>query len=234
MKVFQRVWRSGIVTGALVVVLLPGSLLGQMVLPPDEVPRRVAILQIGGGYTMPMASFAAAENPLVLGANGDVVSFGDGFARYGTSLNFRVCIPMSQSFDFVADLLIPNFKMKTQEFRQQSNLYITHARYMGKLLSVGTRWFPLNWSWGRAYLIGTAGMYQLINDRFLSGLKTVERGAFKAGGALGVGFELSDFIVPVDMLLRFHRYTDYGHFVRGDIAWIELAFHLGFPLEEEK
>jgi len=77
-------------------------------------------------------------------------------------------------------------------------------------------------------------MYQLINDRFLSGLKTVERGAFKAGGALGVGFELSNFIVPVDMVLRFHRYTDYGHFIQGDIIWAEFALHLGFPLAGEK
>ncbi len=214
--------------------LLPGSIAAQMVLPPDDAPRRVAILQIGAGFTSPMASFAAAENPLVIGPDGGIASFGDGFAKYGTSLNFRVCIPMSHSFDFVADLIIPNFKMKTREFRQQSNLYITHARYMGKTLSVGTRWFPLNWSWGRGYLIGTAGMYQLVNDRFISGLQTVERGAFKAGGALGVGCEFSRFIVPVDMVLRFHRYTDYGHFMQGDIAWIEFALHLGFPLEEEK
>ncbi|MFC1628290.1 hypothetical protein ACFL3H_04155 [Gemmatimonadota bacterium] len=216
------------------VVLLPGNLLAQMVLPPDEAPRRVAILQIGGGYTMPMASFAAAENPLVISPNGGIASFGDGFARYGTTLNFGVCIPISQSFDFVTDLLVPNFKMKTREFRQQSNMYIAHARYLGKLLSVGARWFPLKWSWGRGFLIGTAGMYQLINDRILSGTQVVERGAFKAGGALGVGFELSNLIVPMDVVLRFHRYTDYGHFVQGDIAWVELALHLSFPLEEER
>ena len=72
------------------VVLLPGSVVAQMVLPPDEAPRRVAILQIGGGYTMPMASFAAAENPFVFGANREVASFGDGFASSGTSLSFRL------------------------------------------------------------------------------------------------------------------------------------------------
>ena len=232
MKAFQKVWRSGLVTGVLLVVLLPMSAFAQRVLPPEEEPRRAAILQIGGGYTLPVASFAAAENPLVFGEGREVVSFGDGYARYGTTLNFRVCIPLSRSFDFVADLVIPSFKMKTREFRQQSNLYITHASYLGKMLSVGARWFPLEWSWGRGFLIGTAGMYQIINDRFLSGIQEVERGAFKAGGALGVGCELSNFIVPIDLVVRFHRYTDYGHFVQGDMAWIELAVHLSFPLEE--
>jgi len=80
----------------------------------------------------------------------------------------------------------------------------------------------------------TGGMYQLINQRTLLGVVRVTKGAFKAGVSAGIGLEYAKFILPIDLMVRFHRYTDYGHFVRGDIAWIEMAVRFNFPLMDER
>ena len=218
----------------IVMILVPLDADGQVVLPPEEEPRRRAVYQIGAGTATPIASFGAAVKPFVFGPNETVASFGDGYARSGTFLNFRVCVPLSRRFDIVADLIIDHFKMRTDAFREQSNLYIRQATYHGKTLSLGTRWYPLQWSWGRGYLMGTAGMYQLINSKALLGRHWIERGAFKAGASIGAGLIWSRFVVPVDLSLLFHRYTDFGHFVQGDIAWVAFAVTFSFPMEEER
>ncbi len=220
--------------GALVVVLVPAGAVAQVVLPPEEPPRRGPVLQFGAGYGFPMATFAAAENPFVFGPGESVASFGDGYASLGTSLNVGVSLPLSRRFDLTFDLIMPKFKMRTGAFRTQSKLNINNATYYGKILNAGLRWYPAEWSWGRSYLMVTAGMYQLINQRTLLGAVRVTKGAFKAGASIGIGIEYSRFLLPVDLLVRFHRYTDYGHFVRGDIAWIEMAVRFNFPLMEEQ
>ncbi len=234
MKGIVMNWRRGFLTGALLTILLPASAAAQVVLPPKEPPRRVPVFQLGAGYGLPTATFAAAENPFVFGPGGTTASFGDGYARVGTSLIVGINLPLSRRFDVTFDLIMPRFKMKTGEFRVQSNLNINHATYFGKILNAGLRWYPTQSSWGKSYLMITAGMYQLINQRTLLGAVRVTRGAFKAGGSIGIGIEYARFILPVDLLLRFHRYTDYGHFVHGDIAWLEVALRFSFPLEEER
>jgi hypothetical protein len=233
-KGFQKNRMRGFLTGALLTVLLPAGSAAQVVLPPEEPPRRVPVFQLGASYGFPTATFARAERPFVFGPNESVASFGDGFATTGTSLNVGLALPLSHRLDLAFDLIIPRFKMKTEEFRLVSNLNINHATYFGKILNAGLRWSPAEWSWGRSYLMVTGGMYQLINQRTLLGIVRVTKGAFKAGASIGIGVEYNRFILPIDMLLRFHRYTDYGHFVHGDIAWIEASVRFNFPMAEER
>lgn len=80
--------------------------------------------------------------------------------------------------------------------------------------------------------MASAGMYQLIFDRFLNGHRdvyTIINGAYKMGGSFGGGmeFRLGDDIV-IDGVLRYHNYTDTGYFGEGNLAWLELGLQFAF------
>jgi hypothetical protein len=66
-------------------------------------------------------------------------------------------------------------------------------------------------------------MYQLDRERFEFGVLVEQEGAFRPGAAIGAGlqFTLRDFDLHAAM--RYHRFTDTGHYALGDLSWLEFT-----------
>ena len=200
----------------------------------EESEPRPIILFLGPGVVFPLSHFSEAVDPMVWDPDRNITWFGDGFARWGTTIDFRAYIPAGRKIDVALDLILPRFKVQGDRFERASSIRIEDGSYFGKMLSAGIRWVPVETSWGKYFVLATAGMYQLTFDRFLEGVKTVQKGAFKDGASVGLGVEYSKWILPVEVSVRYHRFTDYANFGHGDLAWIDLAVMLGFDLTPER
>jgi hypothetical protein len=182
-----------------------------------------------GGFSLLTA--AAAQIPLAHLKGSEPA---DGFANPGFGLVLRGYLPLREHLDLAFDLALPRFKVRTGDFTQTNNIGIEDAEYFGKMLAVGARFFLGEPAWGKPYLVATGGMYQLNYNRYLNGLLTETKGAFRPGAAIGGGvqFKIADFILEGDV--RYHRFTDTGNFGLGDLSWIELALGLDLQIGGKK
>jgi len=208
------------------IVLLQVPALGQILTGPrdpaaaDARPGRPITLQFGAGPTVPLAHLNAKSE------------FDDGYALPGMNLSFRSFIPFSERLDVMVDLTLPTFKFKTSQFTSDHLYPVEDAKYSGKMLSLGARW----WAWpvagGRSFLLVSGGMYQLNRERFEFGVLRELEGAFRPGAAIGGGiqFTMSDF--ELHSTVRYHRFTDTGHFGLGDISWVEFAFMFSMRISD--
>lgn len=183
----------------------------------QESPHPVTIL-VGTGFNLPMAHLAADATAR------------DGFAKPSITITFRGYIPLTATLDGMVDLALPRFKVDNDRFQRATNMNIQEAFYQGKVLSVGARWSGYRASWGRAFLIASGGMYQLIYDRFEEGIQTVTEGAFRLGGAVGAGLQYDFALVDADLSIRYHRFTDTGNFGLGDLSWLEIGASVVLPV----
>lgn len=213
---------KGAIALAAVLLVLPGRAGAQGVdMPQQEALRPVTIL-VGAGIDLPMGHLV------------EEATARDGFAKSGATLTFRGYIPIGPSLDAMIDLALPRFKVDTERFQRVTNMNIQEAFYQGKVLSVGGRWSPYRAGWGKAFLVASGGMYQLIYDRFEQGVQTVTDGAFRLGAAVGGGIHYRFELVDVDLTARYHRYTDTGNFGLGDLSWLELGFSVVLPVGGEE
>ncbi|MCK4772774.1 MAG: hypothetical protein KAT18_07620 [Candidatus Latescibacteria bacterium] len=180
---------------------------------------RYVIIQAGTGVTVPL---------MHLGASDDI---DDGYARPHTMLIFRAYIPFMRKIDLMVDLALPRFKVDEQKYEKNTRTLIDEAFYKGKILSLGARWFPFANPFKRGFVMASAGMYQLIWDRFLNGgrdIYTVINGAYKLGGAVGGGLEFKLGDVMMDGVLRYHHYMDACNFGEGNLSWLEIGLQVTF------
>ena len=206
---------------ALVVSLAPGAASAQVIRgerPATPAPESRPILyQVGFGATLPIAHLAATEKQT------------DGYARSGLNVAFRAFIPFREKIDLVVDLVLPRFRVKEDAYNDSFIPGIGEAYYKGKILSLGGRWVGFRGlRGGDGYLMVTGGMYQLIYDRFVGPVQEITEGAFRPGAAIGAGVQLPLRDFNIDFTLRYHRFTDTGHFGLGDLSWLELGMLFSF------
>ena len=208
--------------GAIIIVtvaILPRNVdaQGQFVMPGQEKEEinREFIIQVGLGTTVPL---------LQLGAQKEL---DDGFATPNSTIIIRAYFPYTSKIDFMFDLSLPKFKVDHEEFLNQNTDRIDDAFYKGKVLSLGARWFALSSLTEKGFLMASAGMYQLVWDRFLNGMRsrdTIILGGFKPGFSVGCGIQFEFGPIPMDGVLRFHSYLDNRAFGEGGLGWLELSF----------
>lgn len=218
----------------LLVVALPRPAAAQRITVgggDEESVSRPTTIQIGYGFTVPLAHLAATEKGMEWDSiERDIFVRGDGYALSGTTLNFRAYVPVLQHVDFVADLVLPRFRLQSGAFERQSGEHIANAIYFGKALSIGGRWIPYNTAWGRVFVMVTGGMYQLNFDRFIGGVQVITKGAFKDGASIGCGVEYNKWLLAADLMVRYHRFTDSAHFGVGGLSWLEIGLQVSFDL----
>jgi hypothetical protein len=206
---------------ACLVSVAPGVASAQVIRgerPSIPTPESRAILfQIGFGGNLPIAHLAATDERT------------DGYARTGLNIAFRSFIPFKEKIDLVVDLVLPRFKVNEGAYNDSFYPSIGEAFYKGKILSLGARWIGFRGlRGGDGYLMVTGGMYQLIYDRFVGAPQTITEGAFRPGAAIGAGVQLPLQDFNIDFTLRYHRFTDTGHFGLGDLSWLELGILFSF------
>lgn len=194
---------------------------GQFGMPVQEGEEtsRGFIVQIGMGATIPVLRLGAMEE------------FDDGFATSGSTIILRAYFPFTSKLDVMIDLSLPKFKVNHTEFRRQNSIMIDEALYKGKVLSLGARWFALPSLTEKGFLMASAGMYQMIWDRFLDGRRdkyTIKSGGYKPGFSAGFGMHFEFGPIPMDGVLRFHHYLDNRTFGDGGLSWLELSFQAAF------
>jgi len=212
-----------------VVALAPHRVYAQPVLTGSErgssAASRRPVIQIGTGFAVPNLHLGASDE-----AN-------DGYARPNVTMIFRSYIPLKGNIDLMVDLVLPRFKVNENRFFENTGHVISKSFYKGKMLSLGARWIISNTPSRRGFVMVSGGMYQLIFDRFIDGLRseesfdmTVIKGAFKPGIAFGGGMEFKLGDVAVDGVLRYHYYLDQGNFGRGALGWFELGIQVSLNL----
>ncbi len=210
---------------ASLVVVAPGTASAQVLVgerAPALVPdTRPVLFQVGFGSTLPIAHLAATVNQT------------DGFARTGLNLALRSYIPLTKRIDVMADLVLPRFGVADGDYNRNFFPPIGDAFYRGKILSVGARWIGFRGlKGGDGYLMVTGGMYQLTFDRFDGPVQVITEGAFRPGAAIGAGVQLPLKDFDIDLTLRYHRFTDTGHFGLGDLSWLELSILISLEVTD--
>lgn len=182
---------------------------------PAAVPAtgsRPVLIQIGFGANLPIAHLAATDKRT------------DGFAKTGMNIALRSFIPLTRKIDIMADLILPRFSVAEKEYNTDYFPPISDALYKGKVLSLGARWFAYRGPWrGEGYLMISGGMYQLVYERFDGPVQVITEGAFRPGAAIGAGIQLPLGDFDIDASIRYHRFTDTGHFGLGDLSWLEIG-----------
>ncbi len=232
----RSVGRPAVLLCALM-LFLPADVGAQRVGIPgtaNEDIGREAVFQLGFGLAFPLAHLAATDDPLIWDGDRNITHRGDGYARMSTNLALRVYVPLGRRIDLAADLTLPRFGVNEGSFRTDSSIHIGEAVYYGRMLGLGGRWIPWERDWGRAFILVTAGMYQLNYQRFLGGIETITRGAYRPGASVGGGVEYTAWLLAMDLTMRYHRYTDYPNFGAGDLAWIEAGFQVSFDLDGKR
>ncbi len=226
---FLKHWVTGLMVIMTVVALVPHLAYAQPVLTGSErgssAASRSPVIQLGMGFTVPTLHLGAADEP------------DDGYAKPSGTLIFRSYIPLKGNIDLMVDLVLPRFKVNEGRFTENTGYDIQKSFYKGKMLSLGARWIISTTPSRRGFVMVSGGMYQLIFDRFIEGMRsedsvdaTVIKGAFKPGFAFGGGMEFKLGEVAVDGVLRYHYYLDQGNFGEGALAWLELGVQISFNL----
>ncbi len=217
---FNRMAACAVIIVAAAVLPRDADAQGRSVMPgrEEEGTHRGFIIQAGLGTTIPLLHLGAKEE------------FDDGFATSSSTIVFRAYFPLTSKMDLMFDLSLPRFKVNQAEFLRQTSIPIEDAFYKGKVLSLGARWFVLPSLTEKGFFMASAGMYQLIWDRFLFGQRdkyTVILGGFKPGFSAGFGMQFEFGPIPMDGVLRFHHYLD-STFGDGGLGWLELSFQAAF------
>ncbi len=204
------------------------AILTLLLLGPISVSAQPTVVAPGGGTAgqRPFRLMVGFTTGVPIAHLGGQDEADQGFAAPDAGFVFRGYLPLTDQVDLAFDLALPRFKVRTGEFIQTTNVHLSEAKYMGKMLGMGLRMFVGEPEWGKPFVLVTGGMYQLTFDRFLAGVQRITRGAFRPGAAVGGGVEFKIGEFDVEGTLRYHRFTDTGNFGLGDLSWIEIGFGL--------